>query len=190
MSEDIYDPAKVAAQMQQAITNRNTVTISEFSQYDPLFNEAIKVSGTMDPEDIRDLRDKYYERFSPLHPIVVVTDDQQKVLEVLPPARIQVPSFNQTIARDDVLIDTYVNVMTSESQPAHKKEIMEGTLTQAFKVTQRSKAFVGKVETAIKLEQKAASKRRTGNDTEVEKAKKTAKKADKPKNATKGMEWE
>lgn len=188
-NDDIFDTDKVVAQMKQAITNRNTVTISELAQFDPLFNESIKVSGVMDPEDIRELADRYFERFSPIHPIVVVSDDMQKVIEVLPPSRVQVPTFNQTIPKDDVLIDTYVNIMTSESQPAHKKNMMEGTLNQAFKVTQRSQIFADKVKTAISLERKASEKRRTGKLDDVKKAAKE-KGSTKLKNATKGMEWE
>lgn len=178
---DIIDIQKIEAQVKQAILTRNVVTITEFAQYHALFDNSIRTSGFMDPQELKELCEKYCERFSQIHPIIIVSDDKKEVLQVRPQALIQFPSFNETIVRDDVLIDTFVNITTSESQPIHKKVEIQGTLAQAFNVAKNSKKFQSRVEKAIELEKKCSE----GTST------KSSNKSKKQTNgATSGMTWE
>ena len=100
----------------QSIEDRNVVDIVEFSEYIPLFKP--RDIEMMDEMQFVELSDKYVERFSLFHPVVVTTAvGKQAILFKLPPLFTQVPTLNN-IGPDSVnVINAYSKALTFHKDP-------------------------------------------------------------------------
>ena len=155
VSQESLDTAKRLRMVaEQAIISGNTVKISEFQKFAPLFDNSIRqVSYDKQAEALR-LMEEYKQRFSLYHPIVI-TDESGNTLQVLPPMFVQCPLINQSVPKSGEMMQTFANITMSSSQPEAKKLQISAVVRDAgVHATQTDPKFAQRQAVAASLAEK------------------------------------
>lgn len=106
------DGKKLLEQLDKNVQERNTLTQSEFMEYQPLF--LISSLKEEDADDLKNLATRWQAEVSLFHPVTIVEDnDLSKVLFVLPPMFTTIDQLNRATDRADEVISMFDNAMRS-----------------------------------------------------------------------------
>lgn len=122
----------------------NIVFVEEFNKYLALFNK--ELNERMDKDQLTKLSEEYYGRFSPQHPIYILTREpdpngcahpsdnaKYKVDKIIPPTFRRVCSLNDVGAQVPALIDALFNATIKTSGPFdRRKELYTSQIAKAI----------------------------------------------------------
>ena len=132
---------RYAREMEQSLIEKNTVTVSEFSKFAPLFNNTVVTANIQSSDVINSLMVEFENRFATHQPIRVIHDVTREVVFELPPLEISAPLLNDSFDKTGELLQLLFNVVTNKAQPSYKKDIVYDQLEKIYSQALESDGF-------------------------------------------------
>jgi hypothetical protein len=109
--------------LQDRSINNNTFTISNFKQYEPLFNK--ELSKTLSKEDLIQLAKKYFDKIDPYMEIRIVNDNNpNELLFTLPPLFLPLEKLS-TNPKNLKTLENIKSIKSKSDPVLHNKTVYE-----------------------------------------------------------------
>lgn len=164
IANDPEEIAKLNQVMHSSTKERNTLTLHEFSKYEPIFK--FNSRDILGDDAYDELCADYFNRITPYHPVHVV-DDEGTIVLTLPAVFNPVNSVSDLGTDGCNAIDAFINAHGASDEFNIKKRTYTEYLGKVFDAAQNQDKRMEKIEETTK-HLKEFNKIQSGSDTSPE----------------------